>query len=321
MNVVAKLSKERHRRRPRRLKSLAVVPTLFTLANLICGFAAIYFGMRAILDPAGDTVPFPATEADARAMSQLLERMLPSFLSFAGGLIFLGMLFDAFDGLVARVTRSTTEFGGQLDSLADVVTFGVAPAIVMISFLIVERHNAAILPSPISEHLVDRVAWVSAAVFVACAAIRLARYNVEHDKADFDYRLFRGLPSPGAAGLLAAMIIFQDGEQVGVLGRAVIAYCMPAVALASGFLMVSRVPYKRFYRMWLVGKQPFSRIVVMIAVLAAFWTYKAPTLLAVMSVYALSGPVGWVIRVARRSGHGSHVEATAGEADEPRRTG
>ena len=155
-------------RRSRRLRTLAMIPTLLTLGNLMCGFAAIYFAGRALHDLGAGISP-----TDALTLNQAaIERMLPSFLSIGAGLVFLGMVFDCFDGMVARATRSTTDFGGQLDSLADMVTCGAAPAMLMVAFIFTMKdqigHSA--LPSPISEYLLGRTVWVCAAIYVAMTA-------------------------------------------------------------------------------------------------------------------------------------------------------
>jgi CDP-diacylglycerol--serine O-phosphatidyltransferase len=297
MAVIAKLqNSEPPRRRRRRLKSVAFVPTLMTLGNLVCGFAAIHFALRAMFN-LGAGVP---SDTSQTLPGGLLELLLPSFLSVGAGLVVLGGVFDALDGLLARVTRSTTDFGGQLDSLADVVTFGVAPATLMVAVMTNQLSGDAILPSPISAHLLGRFAWVSAAVFVAFAAIRLARYNVEHAKADFDYRSFRGLPTPGAGLILVAMIIFHDDPEIGQTAQAGIVYTMPVVALLSAFLMVSRVPYKRLHRTYLLGRRPFEHFVGFVAIVALFSLYKAPVLVLLVLWYWLSGPVGLVVSGLRR---------------------
>ncbi len=218
-----------------------------------------------------------------------VERLLPSFLSVGAGLVILGMIFDMFDGLVARATRSTTNFGGQLDSLADVVTCGVAPAILMVAFMTQELAGNAIQPSPISNTFLGRACWASAAIYVAFAAVRLARFNVENAESDHDHRTFRGLPSPGAAGIVVSLILFQD--QLGDIGRKYVAYALPIVAVSAAFLMISRVPYRRFHRAYLLRKQPFGQLVIGVMVLAVFVSYKAPTLVVLVLWYGISGPV------------------------------
>jgi len=303
---------QKHKRR--RLKSLAFIPTLLTLGNLICGFAAIYFALRAMFELGAGI-----NDSEFQTLkSVLMERIMPSTLSIGAGLVLLGMFFDCFDGMVARVTRSTTNFGGQLDSLADVITCGAAPATLMVAFMYRELAQEAILPSPVSEHFLGRITWLAAAVYVALAAVRLARYNVEHDKADFDHRTFRGLPSPGAAGLMAALILFH--EQARPLTAGVIVYCMPVAALASAFLMVSRIPYRRFYRAYLLGRQPFDRFLIFMAVFAVFWLYKAPTLLVLIVWYWASGPVEWIIRLLRGRKSGGTGSASGQSMAERKQT-
>lgn len=275
----------RQERRRKRLRSLRFAPTLITLCNLTCGFAAIHFAMRAMYELGSGGVAAGAPSLPPR----LLERMLPSPLSVGAGLVLLGMVFDMFDGLVARVTRSTTNFGGQLDSLADVVTFGAAPAALMVAFMTRQLEADAIIPSPISDHFWGRFTWVCASIYVAMAAVRLARFNVEHAEDGFDHRTFRGLPSPGAAAITVTLVLFQD--QMGEIAKAIIGYTMPLVVLCAALLMVSRVPYKRFHRMYIVGRQPFGQVVGFAVLFAVFWSYKAPTLLCVVLWYGASGPV------------------------------
>lgn len=296
------------------MKTLALVPTLITLCNLLCGFAAIHFAMRAMYD-FGAGVP---SEVVKTLHSTALERALPSFLSIGAIMVILGMVFDCFDGLIARATRSTTNFGGQLDSLADVITCGTAPAVLMIAFVTTQLAGDSILPSPLSEHVLGRAAWMAAALYVAMAAIRLARFNVEHAAADHDYRTFRGLPSPGAACMMATLLLVQ--EYFEPLGKWLIAISMPAVAVVVAVLMVSRIPYRRFYRAYLVGKQPFGHVLILLLMLYVLFLLPAPTLLVLVGWYVLSGPVFWVARTVR--GHGAASDgstAAAAGREEPLR--
>jgi CDP-diacylglycerol--serine O-phosphatidyltransferase len=279
-----------NRPKRKRLRSLRFAPTLLTLGNLWCGFAAIYFALRSLQ---------PGAEA---AWLEGHERVLPTFLSVGAGLIILGMVFDSLDGLVARVTHSTTDFGGQLDSLADVVTCGVAPPILMIAYIMQVRDIAGIelVPSPLSEYSRDRAVWVATAMYVAFAAIRLARYNVEHAEGEYDFHTFRGLPSPGAAAILAAMILFAQDTGTGALAKSVVAYALPIAAIATGLLMVSRIPYWRMNALNLRGRKPFGQVVIVVVVLAIFSVWKTPTLLVIVSAYGLSGPVERMCRRLRK---------------------
>jgi len=281
------------RRGRKRLKSLAFVPTLVTLGNLLCGFAAIHFAMRAMIDFGAGV----SSESVQTLHSVAIERAFPSFLSIGATLVILGMIFDCFDGLIARATRSTTNFGGQLDSLADVVTCGVAPAILMIAFMTTQLANDSVLPSPISEHVLGRATWMAGALYVALAAIRLARFNVEHASADHDYRTFRGLPSPGAACMMVTLILVQ--EYFGPLGKWLIALMMPGVAVLVALLMVSRIPYRRFYRAYLVGRQPLGHLLIVLLMLYVLVLFPAPTMLVVVAWYILSGPAFWLMKRSR----------------------
>ncbi len=302
MTVLTKIPSGSDHPRPhrRRLRSLAFVPTLITLGNLLCGFAAIHFASRAMFDLGAGISP----EQFITLHKPAFERMLPSFLSVGASLIILGMILDCFDGLLARVTRATTNFGGQLDSLADVVTFGVAPATLMVAFMTKELAGDSIVPSPISDHALGRLTWVAAALYAAMTAVRLARYNVEHAKADFDHRVFRGLPSPGAAAIMVALLLFQDQlllqeyHWAAVLRRAIV-FATPFIAMASAFLMVSRIPYRRFHRAYLLGRQPFGQFLIVMLIVAVFLAFKAETFLLLVLWYGLSGPLFYVVRKIR----------------------
>jgi CDP-diacylglycerol--serine O-phosphatidyltransferase len=266
---------------------------MLTLTNLLCGFAAIHFALEAMHAFGAGISPSEALTLK----SVRIERVFPSYLSIGAGLIILGILIDGIDGVVARLTKTTTTFGGQLDSLADVVTFGVAPPILLLALLDHEMALLRIDLSPFSEHLVGRSAWAAAAVYVACAAVRLARFNVEHDRVDFDHRSFRGLPSPGAAGAIAALLIFQEqAREFGVVGGLSVGppsygvvYLAPLLAVSAALLMVSRIPYAKVTDV-LRGRRPFGQLVVIIVLFALFWTAKALALLIVMVAYVLSGP-------------------------------
>ncbi|MBI1904109.1 MAG: CDP-alcohol phosphatidyltransferase family protein, partial [Planctomycetia bacterium] len=153
----------------RRIRAVAVLPTLFTLGNLVCGFFAIM--VAAWDDPPMPAGPFAGPD--------------PTYAMIAAALIFLAMVFDALDGQLARLARSTSEFGAQLDSLCDVVSFGVAPA-----FLLVKMCPDFAVGHP---HAI----WVIAAAFVVCAALRLARFNVETTAAEFGIAC-EGCHGPGA---------------------------------------------------------------------------------------------------------------------------
>ena len=161
--------RKRPQKKRRRRLTLAVLPTLLTLGNGVCGLAAI-----------------------AIAVSTSTLAWDPESKLFAAGLlIFGGMLFDALDGSAARLTGQASRFGAELDSLCDAVTFGVAPSVIIWR---------------ISDALPQRLTWAIGVLFALCVLIRLARFNVETPEDD-DHEGFEGLPSPAAAGTLAAFAI------------------------------------------------------------------------------------------------------------------
>ena len=266
----------RPRRKRRRVAS--VLPTLLTLGNVICGFAAIHYA---------------AKEMDDTAFGY-------STLSFAGGLIFLGMFFDAIDGTVARLTRSTSNLGAQLDSLADVITFGVAPAFMtlrLVSHYYGPTGGHEILGP--ADQPYAKLLWAIAAFYVCCTALRLARFNAEvrSDKAE-DHLYFKGLPSPGAGGTVASLIVLHQcllhqhaGIEDGLAFARAAALGIPAVVLIVAFAMVSNIRYSHFVNRVLRSRRSFPGLIrVVLPVLFAIW-WPRETLAAGFVIYALSGPV------------------------------
>ena len=274
---------------------ISVVPTILTLANLVCGFAAIHYAS----EPLAPTAVFGW-----------------STITVGGALIFLGMFFDAIDGSVARLTRSTSDLGAQLDSLADVVTFGVAPAFLMLQLVDAYYRESATVagafagPGVVSVY--GKAVWAIAALYVCGAGLRLARFNAEtpsHEESD--HRFFKGLPTPGAAGAVASLILLQqhlmftrfDATESLTFDR-VAALTIPVIALLCAIGMVSNTRYPHVVNRYLRGGRDFGSVVRMILpVVAAIW-FLQETLAAACTLYALSGPLG-VLR--RRSEEGPTV--------------
>ena len=178
----------------RRRKVFAVLPTMLTLGNLICGFGCITFAAKLV--QSDTTLPFSALLGSSAAQEG-------QGLVIAALLIYVAMIFDTFDGSVARLTNQTSEFGANLDSLCDVVSFGIAPAFLMLQFTrIYAPHDLWAEPG---SHL-QRLLWVIAALYAVCAALRLARFNSETDEED-SHLEFSGLPSPAAASVVASIPI------------------------------------------------------------------------------------------------------------------
>jgi CDP-diacylglycerol--serine O-phosphatidyltransferase len=280
------------RRSGKPLPGVKVLPTMMTLANLVCGFAAIYYSARA--GESGGPTPFGWHP-----------------LTVAGVLVFLGMAFDAVDGSLARLTRSTSDLGAQLDSLADVVTFGVAPAFMMLRLVSVyyggtgEGQQATIL-GPDAGSLYARLCWSIAAIYICCTALRLARFNVETaSAAEDDHRWFKGLPSPGAGGAVASLTLLHQHlvlvtwkDELPAGFGATSSLIIPAATLACAFAMVSRVRYPHFVNRYLKGRKsiPTVAAAMMVVAIAVWWFHES--LAIAMTGYALSGPISALFRRA-----------------------
>ncbi|MGB1061589.1 MAG: CDP-diacylglycerol--serine O-phosphatidyltransferase, partial [Ketobacter sp.] len=185
--------------------------------------------------------------------------------------VFVAMILDGLDGRVARMTNTQSEFGAQYDSLSDCISFGVAPALVSYSW---------------SLSSLGKIGWMVAFVFAACAALRLARFNVQIDTADKRY--FTGLPSPAAAAVVAGMVWF--GTEHGLDGQS-IAIVAALITAFAAVMMVSNIKYNSFKELDFKGRVPFVAILVVVLVLAVIASYPAGVLLAIFLVYALSGPL------------------------------
>lgn len=289
----------RRRFRRRALAPISVVPTLLTLANLVCGFAAIHFASKPV------------------DISGVFEW---STLTVAGSLVFLGMFFDAIDGSVARLTHSTSELGAQLDSLADMVTFGVAPAYLMlrlVNYYYVGSSGddaaAQILVGPEVDSIYGKGVWAISAFYICCAALRLARFNAEVDTQDESGpRHFRGLPSPGAAGAVVSLIVLHQhllftkgaGESIAIARTSALVF--PFLTILCALAMVSTIPYTHIVNRYLGRQRDFGSLIrVVLPVVAAIWFLQA-TLAVVCTAYALSGPTRILVRSMKRRSIASH---------------
>ena len=204
--------------------------------------------------------------------------------------IFIAGILDGIDGRVARLTNTQTEFGVQYDSLADLISFGMAPALVM--------YHWALLSMKLDGLTLGKIGWLTAFLYAACAALRLARFNSQ--VAHVDKRYFIGLASPAAAGLVASFVWTM--HDLGWTGEE-LRYPAIAITVVAALLMVSRIRYSSFKGSGTGPKAdrvPFVAIVVALAVLIALVIDPPLVLLVGTSAYALSGPVLWLKR--RNSG-------------------
>jgi CDP-diacylglycerol--serine O-phosphatidyltransferase len=194
--------------------------------------------------------------------------------------IFVAMIFDGLDGRVARLTHTQSKFGAEYDSLSDMVSFGVAPALVMFSWALNE---------------LGKFGWAVAFIYVACAALRLARFNTQIDTADKNY--FSGLASPAAAAVVAGTVwVSARAGWVGSdlpVALALLAGCLTA---AVGFLMISSVKYHSFKGFDFRGRVPFVVMILVVVGFGIFLLDEALVLLAGFLLYALSGPAAMIYK-------------------------
>lgn len=251
----------------RRKRAFAVVPTLLTLGNAVCGFGAITYAAKV------------GPEAVAT----------PNDLYFAALLIFGAMIFDAFDGPVARLSKQTSDFGAQLDSLCDAISFGVAPAFLMLKF------------SPVFH---PRILWIIAVLYMLCAVLRLARFNVLKKQPEPESENFSGLPSPAAAGMVASLVIIAPGlkkftgeemsettQQFGTFLTKFSAASLPILTLIVACLMVSRIRYPHIFNQLFRGRRSFQHLVKLIFALVVIAAVHELAIPLILSYYVLASPL------------------------------
>ena len=269
--------------RPRRRRAVrvttAVLPTLLTLGNLLAGGAAIFLASRSA------------------------EVELPwgwSALTFAAACIFLGMLFDGLDGRIARLTGTTSDLGEQLDSMADMVTFGVAPAFLAVQLVGI---GTPFLTAKVNDYF-DRATLVIAGIYIACTALRLARFNIEIvQPEEADHTSFKGLPSPGAAGTVASVILLHEHFEAQLNLRwpiTLTAIVMVAIVLLTAFAMVSRLRYVHVLNRYFRNRARFSTITRIVVVLLLLMIHPQAAMAAAFVLYALSAPALWLWRQVSR---------------------
>ena len=241
---------------PRRGKGIYLLPNLLTTCCLFSGFYAVVAAIDKHFDHAGMAV-------------------------------FAAMIFDTLDGRIARLTRTETFFGKEYDSLADMVSFGLAPAIVAYQWGVVR----------IAEYGQPwgRFGWLACFFYAVCAALRLARFNARAAVADKRY--FEGLPSPSAAAIVAAFVwFFSEWREPRLVGL-IAAF---AVTATAGALMVSRFGYPSFKQFDLDRRIKFVYLLLVPLFLILIFIDPPTMLLSMFGTYALSAPLLWVGRRLRR---------------------
>jgi CDP-diacylglycerol---serine O-phosphatidyltransferase len=212
----------------------------------------------------------------------------------AGIAVFVAMVFDTLDGRTARLTHTETAFGKEYDSLADMVAFGLAPAIVAYQWGVVRIMEFG--------HFWGRFGWLACFFYAAAAALRLARFNAR--AASADKRFFEGLPSPSAAAIVAAFVwFFSEWHEPGLTGL-IAAFIVTA---SAGALMVSRFGYPSFKQFSLDRRIKFIYMLFVLLFFVAIAIDPPTMLLSMFGVYALSAPVLWLGRRIRRLLRGAPV--------------
>lgn len=275
-------------RRTRRQKVFAVLPTLLTLSNAVCGFGAITLSARVGPDMLAAAGPGAVTPLET--------------LFYASQLIFLAMLFDMLDGSAARLTNQTSEFGAQLDSLCDAISFGVAPAFLMLKLTHPENQLLHSITQPPFEYPA-RLLWGIAALFMLCAILRLARFNVETDEED-SHAFFSGLPSPAAAGVIASFPIglkgMHDLTTEGLVSWATpvsnfvlptLAVLLPLITLAVAILMVSRIRYAHVFNQLIRGNRGRRQLLQTVFAMVMVFVVREMALPVIFCYFALSAPI------------------------------
>jgi CDP-diacylglycerol--serine O-phosphatidyltransferase len=242
------------RRRPRLRRGVYILPSLFTLGNMFCGYVCIVYAMR------GD-----------------YESAAP-FIGFA-------FLLDALDGRIARLTGSESAFGIEFDSLADVISFGLAPAVLAYAWGL----------SPLG-----RLGLAAGFLYVSAAAMRLARFNIQTGTG-LDKRYFVGMPSPPAAGVVAATVYAYPW------GLYDYRAALPALALVlvPAALMVSTIRFRSFKTFDLQSRRPYSVLILIAAAIVAIWAHPRAVLVVMAYTYLASAFIGIAVtRFKHRGGRG-----------------
>jgi CDP-diacylglycerol--serine O-phosphatidyltransferase len=238
-------------------KGIYILPSLFTTGNVFCGFFAF--------------------------ISVMNEKFF-----MAAAAIVVAIIFDALDGRVARLTKTTSEFGVQYDSLADVISFGMAPALLAYAWVL----------KPF-----NRLGWMAAFLFLLCGALRLARFNVT--KPDVKGDSFIGLPIPAAAAVIASIVIaFED-----IFKTRLDPMIMVGVVYLLAFLMVSNIKYPAFKKFEFKKRVTFTRFMFVILFIYVLGAIPKVALFILSFVYAIAGPANLIISLFRN--HGTH------ESEEP----
>ena len=249
--MLNRLGRRREDRPLRFRRGVFLLPSLMTVGNLFCGYACVVYSTRGDFDT-------------------------------AAVLIGVAMVLDTLDGFLARLTKSSSAFGVELDSLADVVSFGLAPAILAFTW--------GLWP-------LGRLGWAAGFVYVTAAAMRLARFNIQTGSTT-DKRYFAGLPSPAAGGVIASTVFMYPW---GLQDPRVAVLALPMV-LVPGFLMVSTIRFRSFKTIDSKTRRPYTVLIFVAAGIVAIATHPQWTLVAIAYTYLASAFIGMAITRVKRRG-------------------
>ncbi len=231
-------------------KGIYLLPNLFTTAGLFAGFYSVVAAMQGSFEVAVHA-------------------------------IFIAMIMDGLDGRVARLTNTQSAFGIEYDSLSDVVSFGIAPALIVYSW---------------SLYSLGKLGWLAAFLFTATAALRLARFNAQTGSSS-DKRYFQGLPSPAGAAIIASMVWFGNEYSLNPESLAIV---VAIITTVTGLLMVSNIRYYSFKELDFKGKVPFFVIILMLLLFIAISINPPTVLFTGFGIYGISGLVLTVNELRRR---------------------
>ena len=260
---------DRPRRRFRR--GVYILPTLFTLGNMFCGYSCIVYAMRGEFETAAPFIGY-------------------------------SIVLDMLDGRIARLTGSASDFGVEFDSLADVISFGIAPAILAFAW--------GLQP-------LGRLGWLAGFLFLTAAAMRLARFNIQSAMGG-DKRYFVGMPSPAAAGVIAATVFAYPW------GLTDYRAALPALAmvLAPATLMVSTIRFRSFKTIDLQSRRSYTIVLLLAAGIALIATHPRSVLVVLAYVYLASAFIGLAVtRIRQRGDRSPHDSPHAVAIDPPARDG
>jgi len=271
------------RGRQRLRRGIYILPSTLTIGNIFCGFYAVIHALKGY-----------------HALSEVETAEM--FFNQAAIAIGIAWLLDNLDGRIARLTNTTSEFGVELDSIADFLSFGVAPAVLAYSW------GYGSTPG------LEKIGWAISFLFLICGALRLARFNVmartssdafTGKTSKLDKRYFVGLPTPGAAGLVAGLIHFFPSPVAGQVDsqRHLNSLLLLALMGSLALLMVSTLRYTKFVDVGAKLRQPFLTLPLLSLVVMGIWFYSEWMMLIVAGCYVLYGPllkVGGVLQRIRR---------------------